>query len=585
MVQFHYHDVIVVGAGLAGTRAAVELAPIADVAVISKVFPTRSHSTTAQGGAAAALSNNTKKGMDSWLLHMFDTVKGSDYLGDQEVIEYFAKEAPKAILEMEHWGTPFSRMPNGKIAQRPFGGHQRDRIAYSADRSGHMLLHALFEQSVRLNVKYYSEFFVMDLIIDDDDDGNKVIRGVVGYDIRTSELHIWQAKAVVLATGGGGRIYSTTSNAYEYTGDGYGMIYRAGLPLQDMEFTQFHPTGLYPLGILITEGVRGEGGMLLNSKGERFMEKYAPDFLDLAPRDVTSQAIYTEIQEGRGVGPKKDHVYLQIHHIGRDNILSKLPDIWNFAMTYTGVDCTKEPIPVMPTMHYIMGGIPTDLHSGMVVAHVGEDGNPDQWVNNLYAAGEAACESLHGANRLGANSMSDTIVFGRRVGKHIYDSLKDIKTPDLNEDVGVEQEKKMKVILDRTEGEKVSKIREELQDAMWAGSSVFREEAKLQGAMKIVKDLQKRFNNVIVEDKSPSFNMELKEAIELENMLNYAEAVLAGCDFRKESRGAHSRVDYKKRNDDEFLKHTMIFKQEEKEPAIVQRNVSITRFQPQERRY
>ena len=586
MIHFHYHDVIIVGAGLAGTRAAVEVAPVADVAVISKVFPTRSHSTTAQGGAAAVLNNNTKKGIDTWLLHMFDTVKGSDYLADQDVAEYFAKEATKAIIEMEHWGVPFSRTPDGRIAQRPFGGHQRDRIAYAADRSGHVLLHTLFEQSIRLGVKYYPEFFVMDLILDEDpDDGNLVVRGLVAYDIRTTELHIFQAKAVMLATGGGGRIYKITSNAHEYTGDGFGMVYRKGLPLQDMEFPQFHPTGLYPLGILITEAVRGEGGMLINSKGERFMEKYAPDFLDLAPRDVTSRAIYQEVAEGRGVGPNKDHVYLQIHHIGKDAIMEKLPEIWKFAKTYAGVDCTKEPIPVMPTLHYMMGGIPTDHQSGEVIADVGPDGEVSKIVKRLYAGGEAACESLHGANRLGANSMSDTIVFGRRVGKHMVDILDQVKLGDLPEDVGKEQEEKMKAILSRNSGEKVSKLREELQETMWDNVSVFRTEEKMTKALDKIKELKERYKNVYVEDKSTTFNMELKEALELENMFAYAEALVASALFRKESRGAHSRVDYPDRDDEKFLKHTLAFSGDNKEPVIKQRNVVITRFPPQERRY
>ncbi len=574
-IENHYHDVIIIGAGLAGTRAAIEVASIADVAVITKVFPTRSHSTTAQGGVAASLNNNKAKGEDSWELHMFDTVKGSDYLGDQNAIEYMCKEAPPTVIELEHMGVPFSRMPDGKIAQRDFGGHSRPRIAYAADRTGHVMLHTLYEQSIKENVHYYSEFVVTQLIID-----NNVCKGVVAYDLRKRNVHVFSAKSVLIATGGGGRIYKVTSNAHESTGDGFGLIYKSGLPLQDMEFPQFHPTGLYPLGILITEGVRGEGGFLLNGKGERFMEKYAPEFKDLAPRDLTSRAIYTEIMEGRGVGPKKDHVLLQIHHIGKKAILEKLPEIYQFTITYAGVDCTKEPIPVMPTMHYYMGGIPTNYEDGLVIAD--DKGNT---VKGLYAAGEAACESVHGGNRLGANSLVDTVVFGRKAGKHMYKYIQQVDKPELKGDEGKQTVEMITNLTNSTGQELVSKLREDLQDIMWQKCSVFRDEKTLKEGLSALKELQKRYKNVRLIDKASTFNMEMKEAIELGNMLEYAEATLASAIYRKESRGAHSRVDYPKRDDQNFLKHTLVFRVQGATPRIATRDVSITRYKPQERRY
>ncbi len=575
-IEFHYHDVIIVGAGLAGTRAAIEVAPIADVAVISKVFPTRSHSTTAQGGAAAALSNNKSQGEDSWELHMFDTVKGSDYLGDQNAIEYMCKEAPTTIIEIEHMGCPFSRTPDGKIAQRPFGGHSRPRACYSADRTGHVMLHTLYEQSLKHGVYYYSEFMVTELLIDN----GEVCRGVVAYDLRRGDIHVFIAKAVLLATGGGGRIYKITSNAHESTGDGFALVYKAGLPLQDMEFPQFHPTGLYPIGILISEAVRGEGGILLNDKGERFMERYAPDFKDLAPRDIVSRAIYTEIQEGRGVGPKKDHVYLQIHHIGKDAIFKKLPEIYRAALTYVGVDCTKEPIPVMPTMHYCMGGIPTNYENGRVLAD--ERGKT---IAGLYAAGEAACESVHGANRLGCNSLIDTVVFGRKAGKHMFEYIQGVPKPEPKKEDGKRTLELVERIISSDGREKVSRIREEMQELMWEKCSVFREEKTLRECLEKLKELQERYKNISLTDKGSTFNVELKEAIELGNMLEYAEATVASALFRKESRGAHSRIDYPDRDDKNFLKHTLVFRVEGDLPRLAQRDVSITKYQPEERRY
>jgi len=573
-IELHYHDVLIVGAGLAGTMAALKVAPIADVAVLTKVFPTRSHSTAAQGGMAAALNNNKSQGEDSWELHMFDTVKGSDYLGDQDAIETLTKDAIEIVYELEHMGTPFSRTPEGKIAQRPFGGHSRPRIAYAADRTGHSALHTLYEQSLREKVKYYPELFATKLILE-----NNTAKGVVAVELRTGIVHVFASKCVMLATGGAGRIYKITTNAHESTGDGLALTYREGLPLMDLEFTQFHPTGIYPLGILITEGVRGDGGFLVNSKGERFMEKYAPDMKDLAPRDVTSRAIYTEIQEGRGVGPKKDHVNLQIHHIGKEKILEKLPEIYKFAITYAGVDCTKEPIPVAPTMHYFMGGIPTNSDSNVIKD---ENGTP---VIGLYSAGEVACESVHGANRLGANSLIDTTVFGRKAGKHMYDFVQQADRPVVPKDIAESTIKMLEKILNGSGKEKVSKIREDMQVLLWETTSVFRSEKLLKKGLQEIKALKERYGKVSISDKGKNFNMQLKDAIELGNMLDYSEIVLASADFRKESRGAHSRIDYPERDDAKFLKHTLTFKGKNGAPEMKQKDVVITRYQPQDRRY
>ena len=569
MAQKHTYDVIIVGAGLAGTRAAIELASTSSVAVLTKVFPTRSHSTTAQGGIAAALGNMSDDSPD---LHFFDTVKGSDYLGDQNQIEILCNEAIPTIYELEHIGVPFSRTPEGKIAQRPFGGHSRPRACYAADRTGHVVLHSLYERSIQAKVNYYSEFFVTELIVN-----GGTVCGVVAVELLNGEVHVFHAKAVLLATGGGGRIFQITSNAHVGTGDGYALAYNAGFPLQDMEFTQFHPTGLYPLGILITEGVRGEGGVLLNDRNERFMERYAPGMMDLAPRDIISRAIYTEIQEGRGIGGR-DFVNLKIHHIGRKAILAKLPEIYKFCKTYIGVDCTKQPIPVMPTGHYMMGGIPTD-HLGRAVAN--EKSEP---VPGLYSAGEAACESVHGANRLGCNSLMDTVVFGRRTGKDMrgfIDSEKHTPLPASPEKNTVEL---LDRLLGASSGARISTVRTKLQGTMMDYCSVFRTEEKLKKAVDGVAEVAAEFPKVSLDDRTRTFNTELQEALELKNMIDFAGAVAASALSRRESRGAHSRVDYPARDDANFLKHTLIWKTGG-EASIGSRDVVITKYKPMERKY
>lgn len=569
MAIIHRHDVVIVGAGLAGARAAMELAADADVAVISKVFPTRSHSATAQGGIAAALGNATE---DSPEAHIFDTVKGSDYLGDQNQIEILCENAVPTVYELEHMGVPFSRMPNGKIAQRPFGGHTHPRACYAADRTGHVILHTLFEQSVRAKVRYYNEFFVTQLLFSDG-----ACRGVAGVDLRTGSVHVFHAKAVMMATGGGGRIFKTTSNAHVTTGDGFALVYNAGLPLQDMEFTQFHPTGLYPLGILITEGVRGDGGILVNNKGERFMEKYAPKMLDLAPRDIISRAIYTEIKEGNGIGGG-DYVYLRIHHIGRDAIMKNLPEVYQFCKTYVGVDCTKEPIPVMPTAHYVMGGIPTDTR-GRAIAD--ETGAP---VPGLYAAGETACESIHGANRLGCNSLTDTVVFGRRTGREIADHVRSETFQPLPPHPEKETEAMIERLLKSTTGKKIPELRAALQRTMMDNCSVFRTEETLRRACADVAEVANDYEHAAIADRTRCFNTELQEALELKYLLDFAAPVAASALQRRESRGAHFRVDYPNRDDGNFLHHTLVF-HTGGAPRFARRDVVITRFQPQERKY
>ncbi len=582
----HQYDVLIVGAGGAGLRAALEIPEGFSCAVLSKVFPTRSHTGAAQGGIGAALGNEEE---DSWEWHMFDTVKGSDYLGDQDAIEIMAKDAIRAIIELEHMGMPFSRTPEGKIAQRRFGGHTRPenpddpdskrvavrRSCYSADRTGHVMLHTLYENCIKQKVHFFSEFFVTDLIM-----SGKSCTGVVAMDIANSEVHVFHAKAVMLATGGYGRVFRITSNAHVGTGDGFSVVYNNGLPLQDMEFVQFHPTGLWKLGILISEAARGEGGILLNNKGERFMERYAPTVKDLAPRDMVSRAIITEIREGRGFKGSDGtyYVHLDVSHLPKEVLNDKLPEITGFARTYLGVEPTKEPIPIQPTAHYAMGGIPTSVDAEVIRDKKGAK------VPGLYAAGEAACVSVHGANRLGTNSLLDLIVFGRRGGKAIAKFIREAEFAPLPDDAADRTLARIDHLMNSKGKEKVGALRIELQEKMMEKVGIFRNEKDLTEMTSEIKSLQDRYQEVSLDDKGKVFNTDLMEAIELGNLIDTAEPIIYGALVREESRGAHSREDFPKRDDKKWLKHTLVYKTDGK-PKVDYRPVSITRFQPKERKY
>jgi succinate dehydrogenase / fumarate reductase, flavoprotein subunit len=575
----HRHEVIVVGAGGAGLATALYAAREgADVAVVSKLYPTRSHTGAAQGGIGAALGNVEE---DHWEWHMFDTVKGGDYLTDQDAAEVFAKEVIEAVIELEHMGLPFDRLPNGKIAQRRFGGHTKDwgkapvhRAAHAADRTGHMILQTLYQQCVKHNITFYNEFHVTDVILEDG-----VAKGLVAYELATGELHLFEAKAIVIASGGFGRIYKITSNAYTLTGDLQAILYRKGLPLEDMEFYQFHPTGLYPLGILLTEGARGEGGILRNALGERFMERYAPTIKDLAPRDMVSRAMYLEVREGRGVGPKKDHVLLDLTHLPPEVIEKKLPDITEFSRIYLGVDPLKEPVPVMPTAHYAMGGIPTTLW-GQVI----QDEN-NTVVPGLYAAGEAACVSLHGANRLGTNSLGDLVVFGRRAGIHAARFAKDADYHELTEEHLGPSRERIERIKNSKGKERVAALRAELQQSMMDNASVFRTGELLSKQVEVLKELMDRYKNIAIDDKGEAYNTELVEALELGYLLEVSEALVHSALNRTESRGAHAREDYPERDDRNWLKHTLAYKVEDGKVAFRYKPVVLGRFEPKARIY
>ena len=581
------YDVVIIGAGGAGLRAAVEIPKEYSCAVISKVYPPRSHTGTAQGGVCAALSNMEE---DSWENHAFDTVKVSDYLGDQDSIEVMCRDAIRAIIELEHMGMPFSRNDQGLIAQRFFGGHTKPedkndpygkrvpvkRSCYSADRTGHVMLQTLFENSIKNQVTFYSEYFVTDLIVEDG-----VCKGVVAFDIANSEVQIFQAKAVLFATGGYGRVFRITSNAHAGTGDGSSLVYNAGLPLEDMEFFQFHPTGLWKLGILVSEAARGEGGILKNKDGERFMARYAPSVMDLAPRDMVSRAIVTEIREGRGIrgSDGTDYVLLDLTHLGKEVIDEKLPEITGFARTYLGVEPTTEPIPIQPTAHYAMGGIPTNTNCEVLLNEKGET------VKGLYAAGECACVSVHGANRLGTNSLLDLVVFGRRGGKAISEFLKNTAFSDVSEKADVKTKELIESLLSSNGNEKVVNIRTELQNSMMEDCGVFRSEEGLKKMIVKLEELKERYKHISIMDKSRIFNTELVEAIELNNLLNNAEATVYGAYNRTESRGAHSREDFPKRDDQDWMKHSFAFKKDSGSPEIKYKPVVVTRYQPMERKY
>lgn len=580
MIRAHKFDVIVVGAGGAGLMAARYAAhnPNVSVAVITKLYPTRSHTGAAQGGVGAALGN-VSEDHPEW--HAFDTVKGGDYLTDQDVAEAFSHEVIDAVYELEHMGLPFSRTPEGRIAQRKFGGHTREhgkapveRACYAADRTGHMILQTLFQQSIKDRVHFFNEFHVLDIILDDGE-----CRGVVAYELATGDLHVIQAKATVLATGGNGRMFKVTSNAHALTGDLTSIVWRRGIPIEDPEFYQFHPTGLYKLGVLLTEGARGEGGILRNADGERFMERYAPTIKDLAPRDMVSRAMYLEVREGRGCGPNKDYIHLDLTHIDAHIIEERLPDITEFARIYLGVDPIKEMVPIQPTAHYMMGGVPTTIDTNVI-----SDG-ANTIIPGLYAAGEVACASLHGANRLGTNSLGDLLVFGRRAGRNAsaYAETLD-RFPDLPAGVLDHAKGLIDSALNGSHKERVSAIRAELQATMMDNASVFRTAETLATQVEEVERLRERYKQIGVDDKGKRYNTELLEALELGFLLDNAQQLVTAALNRTESRGAHSREDFKERDDAAWLKHTLVY-QDGDGVRIDYKPVTLGRYEPKPRVY
>jgi succinate dehydrogenase / fumarate reductase flavoprotein subunit len=569
--------VIIVGAGLAGLRAAIEMDEDLKVAILTKVFATRSHSGAAQGGIGAALGNEEE---DSWEWHMFDTIKGSDYLGDQDAIEILTKDASRAIYELEHLGVPFNRTPEGKIAQRAFGGHTRNfgeapvkRACYAADRTGRVILDTLWEKCLQRGVAFYDEFQMLSLMVQDSQ-----CCGVLVYELATGTLHTFHSKTVLLATGGAGKIYKTTSNAFASTGDGLAIAYYAGAFLEDMEFVQFHPTGIYKLGILISEAARGEGGVLRNKDGERFMERYAPVIKDLAPRDMVSRCMLEEIRNGKGIDGK-DYLHLDLVHLGKEVLETKLSEITGFARTYAGVDPVQEPIPVHPTCHYMMGGIATSTDGNVIID---DEGTP---FPGLYAAGECACLSVHGSNRLGCNSLLDLLVFGRRAGKEMNRVVSSIEWAKLPPNSEKEMIDRLNALMGNRGRERSSQIRSELQEVMMDKVSVFRTGAELLRALEKIKGLKERYRQVSLQDKGNCFNRDLLEAIELGYMLDLAEVISLGALKREESRGAHYREDYPDRDDENWLVHTLCKFSAAEGPQISYKPVTITRFQPKERTY
>ncbi|KFG74084.1 succinate dehydrogenase flavoprotein subunit [Streptomyces mutabilis] len=584
-MKVHKYDTVIVGAGGAGMRAAIEATKRSRTAVLTKLYPTRSHTGAAQGGMAAALANVEE---DNWEWHTFDTVKGGDYLVDQDAAEILAKEAIDSVLDLEKMGLPFNRTPNGTIDQRRFGGHSRNhgeapvrRSCYAADRTGHMILQTLYQNCVKEGVEFFNEFYVLDQLITEVD-GVRKSAGVVAYELATGEIHVFQAKSVIYASGGTGKFFKVTSNAHTLTGDGQAAVYRRGLPLEDMEFFQFHPTGIWRMGILLTEGARGEGGILRNKDGERFMEKYAPVMKDLASRDVVSRSIYTEIREGRGCGPEGDHVYLDLTHLPPEQLDAKLPDITEFARTYLGIEPYTDPIPIQPTAHYAMGGIPTNVE-GEVLA------DNTTVVPGLYAAGEVACVSVHGANRLGTNSLLDINVFGKRAGIAAaeYAQKADfVELPETPESLVVEQIERLR---SSTGNERVSTLRRELQECMDANVMVFRTEQTIKTAVEKIGELRARYKNVAIQDKGRRFNTDLLEAVELGNLLDLAEVMAVSALARKESRGGHYREDFPNRDDVNFMRHTMAYREVGDDGAesirLDYKPVVQTRYQPMERKY
>ncbi len=576
-MSYHRYDAVIVGAGGAGLMAAIQMAGRANIAVVSKLYPPRSHTGAAQGGVAAALGNTEE---DHWEWHMFDTVKGGDYLVDQDAAAILARDAIDAVYELEHMGLPFNRTPEGLIDQRRFGGHSRNfgeapvrRACFSADRTGHMIIQTLYQQGIKHNVSFRDEEFLLDVLFTETGE----CCGVVTREIKTGEIHVLHAKAVLIATGGFGRVFKITSNAMAGTGDGIAIPYRRGVPVMDMEFYQFHPTGLYKLGILLSEAARGEGGILRNNEGEAFAARYAPTMKDLAPRDMVSRFIYEEVKAGRGIDGK-DYVYLDLTHLPPEVIDAKLPDVTDFARTYLGVEPKTQPVPIQPTAHYAMGGLPTDL-DGRVVSDASGTVIP-----GLYSAGESACVSVHGANRLGTNSLVDLIVFGRRAGRHMLSFVNETSLPALPSNPDQPARDEIAEILARPKGENPAAIRAQLQAVMMDKVSVVRDAGGMTEALAEVETLRDAFTRASVQDKGEIFNTDLTEALEVGYMLDLAEAMIAGAIAREESRGAHFRTDFEKRDDVNWLAHTVI-KKSGQDLAVTKKPVTITTFEPKERVY